>query len=444
MSILSDGEFRLEIDDARTGDVHFIEHGAPAYVVEWHPGGDMVAIPDVEGNVRLVRPDTGVSTVLGRHKRQAVMAAFSPDGRYLVSGGWEAELICWDLQTMQRAFTIGLNSWRLRFRGDGRQCMVDVSDRIQVFDFQTPDGIRDLPWGPPARGCLHGAFATGGRWFAANREEGVAVWDLENRGPAAMALIEDGTLRMPLFTPSGSELFAYTEGKLMRWQLSPGETHKAPVLTGAPIFNPPGFRSAFIRENELVFNGDAGVHFLPLDHPDGETVRHLVKAGGWGSLSPDERWMGARVEWNPGLAIFQMPEVERVALLTNRADVWTFAFSPQGDELAVATRAGLEFYSTKTWERTRELTVPGERQSSIIYTPDGKTLWHTSDGRTAALRDARTLEILLPLPAGTRPLALSSDGRKLAVSVDTSLVQIWDLDRIRNQLHELGVDWAQE
>ena len=436
---LQDGKaHRVEVRDALTGEVQFMQGGPAAYVAEWHPKGHLVAVPDMEGNVRLLNLITGGTVSLRRHKSQAVTAAFSPDGRYLISGGWEAELICWDLQTMQRAFTIGLNSWRLRFRSEGNQCAIELSDRIQIYDFLPPDGVRDLA-AEPTRGCLYGAFSGDGRWFAANREDGFAVWDLNNPGPAVV--IGHHHVRVPLFPPSGSELYAYWEGALTRWQLLPGEATKAPVIKSLPVSNPAGVLTASILGNDLVATGGGGVHFLPVGGPGESEVRHLVKPVGRTVISPDERWMAARALEDPGLTVFRMPEVEPAAFLTNHSSVWTCAFSPRGDELAVGTRTGLEFYGTTDWQRIRELAIPSERQSRILYAPDGRTFWHTSDGRTAALRDARSLEILLPLPAGTLPLALTADGRHLAVSVGTSLVQIWDLARTRQRLLELGVDW---
>ena len=59
---------------------------------------------------------TGETSVLGRHKAAAVMTVFSPDGRYLFGGGWDRELICWDVKTMRRAFTIDLDSYVMQFR----------------------------------------------------------------------------------------------------------------------------------------------------------------------------------------------------------------------------------------------------------------------------------------------------------------------------------------
>ena len=40
------------------------------------------------------------------------------------------------------------------------------------------------------------------------------------------------------------------------------------------------------------------------------------------------------------------------------------------------------------------------------------------------------------------PLALSPDGRHLAVSLDAQRLQVWDLAEVRRQLDELGLDWG--
>jgi len=48
---------------------------------------------------------------------------------------------------------------------------------------------------------------------------------------------------------------------------------------------------------------------------------------------------------------------------------------------------------------------------------------------------------LLPLPTGMLPLALSPDGRHLAVSVDLRRLQVWDLAEVRAQLSQVGLDW---
>jgi WD40 repeat protein len=81
--------------------------------------------------------------------------------------------------------------------------------------------------------------------------------------------------------------------------------------------------------------------------------------------------------------------------------------------------------------------------TDILYSPDGHSFWLTKDYNTAGLYDADTLQPLLPLPNGTLPLAVSPDGRRLAVSVDMRRLQVWDLAEVRERLRELGLDWAE-
>ncbi|MCI0535245.1 MAG: protein kinase, partial [Verrucomicrobiales bacterium] len=408
-------------------------------MVAWHPQGRWLAALDHGGNVRLVDPKTGAGRLLGQHKLQAVEAAFSPDGNFLITAGWERELICWDLRSLQRAFTIGINSYLIQFRRDGRQCVICTTDRAKLYEFQPPTCYRPLD-ADLGRAVLYGAFSPDGQWFAATGDLSLGVWNLRTGGLAATVPI--GQVRIPFFSPKASELYAYGRDSLGRWEMTVDESGESPQLTKLPLLVPPGLRGASVLSNELVLTSRDGVNFMPLDNVDPANLRHLKKADGWGQVSPDERWLGLRTPSSPLLRVYRLPEVERAAWLTNHTDVWTFAFSPRGDELVVVTRAGLEFYDTSTWQRTRELAVPCERQASILFAPDGEAFWCTSDVRTGAMRSTRTLEVLLPLPSGILPLALSADGRHLAVSVDTRDVQVWDLAEVKERFRDLGVDWT--
>jgi WD40 repeat protein/serine/threonine protein kinase len=438
LSIQSGADSRLEVRDARTGDVMTTDPGPRAHTAEWHPHGHMVAVPDDDGNVRLTNLETGSRVTLSRHKRQAVMAAFSPDGRYLITGGWEAEMICWDLQSLRRAFTIGLNSWRLRFNTEGSRCAVEINNELRIYDFQMPSGTRDL-LPETLRGCVYGAFSADGRWFSANRDDGFAVWDLQNPSPAAV--IKHDKVRIPVFAPSGDELYVYREALLTRWRLERGNDHEPPRIRPLPVISPPGLLTVGFLDHHLIATGQTGTHLVPLNHPQQDTLHHIMKAAGWSLVSPDQQWLAVSAAQNRDIQVLRLPALEAVASLRLRSRFWTLAFAPHGKELVVGTPMGLEFFDTTTWQRTRELALPSERQSKVLYAPDGRTFWHVSDGRTASLRDTQTLEPLLPLPEETLPLALSADGRKLAVSVNGTSVQILDLPAIRLSLKELGADW---
>src|SRR5262249_31442188 len=109
---------------------------------EWDPRGRWLAVADHSGAVRLMDTHTGETRLLGRHKAQATTVAFSPDGSYLASGGWERELIFWDMKKMERAFTAALDKYILQFRDDGRECalMVRPEMRVVLYALELPTG----------------------------------------------------------------------------------------------------------------------------------------------------------------------------------------------------------------------------------------------------------------------------------------------------------------
>src|SRR5262249_39628066 len=113
---------------------------------DWHPGGRWLGVPDFSGAVHWMDAQTGETRLLGRHKAQAVRVVFSPDGEYMFSGGWDRELICWDVKAMRRAFTVGLDSYHMQFRRDGRQCAILwwPAVRVQLYAFERPVLYREF------------------------------------------------------------------------------------------------------------------------------------------------------------------------------------------------------------------------------------------------------------------------------------------------------------
>ena len=426
--------------------VHNANDGAPRATgtfpepladLDWHPEGRWIAAPDRLGTVYLMDSRTGVTRVLGRHKADAVTTVFHPDGEYLLSGGWDRELICWDLRAMQRAFTIGLESYRVQFRADGQQCAVLrwPELRLQLCAFEHPSLCREFTDDLGVR-LNHAAFSPDSRWLAASSGEGMWVWDL-NRANAAVLVKEAGDTRLN-FAANG-ELFANRRGRCFRWRVLPGTNGAMPGLKPLEMANPAGFVSLCLVSNGAVLTGARGSKLADFDELANDQGAWVPTVDGLNGVSTDGRWLGVFRSYTPQVNIHRLPGMERVAGLTSEANVSRFEFSPQGDEIAVASRSGVEFWSTATWQRTRQM----RNYNAILYSPDGRTFWLASDLRAAALHDARTAEPLLPLPRGARPLAVSRDGRQLAVSVNARRLQVWDLAEARQHLRELGLDWAE-
>jgi WD40 repeat protein len=253
---------------------------------------------------------------------------------------------------------------------------------------------------------------------------------------------EAGNTRLA-FAPNG-ELFASRDellpgrtGECFRWRLHAVTNGAAPTLERLAMSTPAGFASLCLLSNGVVLTSTNGSKLASFDQLASGEGAWKTTVNGLSGASPDGRWLAMYRSFSPNLYVYRLPGFERVAKLTNEARISLFEFSPQGDEIAVSSRGGVEFWSTTTWQRTRHLP----EFNGVLYSRDARTIWLYTRFRAVGLYDARTAEPLLPLPPGTLPLALSPDARHLAVSVDARRMQVWDLAEVRKQLRELGLDW---
>jgi WD40 repeat protein len=405
--------------------------------MDWHPSGRWLATADLSGAVQLIDSQSGETRLLGRHKAEAARVAFHPDGRYLISGGWERELICWDVKAMQRAFTVPLGSYDLRFRADGRECAIAIETprRVLVHALESPAAHREFTEDLGVR-LRSAAFSTDGRWLAASAAGRSGVWDLNNTAAGAMA--KGGDQARVGFSASG-ELFVQRAGECSRWLVIPGTNASAPPrLEQLTLDVTNGFVSLSLLADSVVMTTSNGSQVAVLDRHNGQSNEWKRTANGRNTVSPDGRWLAVHPSYRMELGIYHLPDLQLTAVLTNEFRIGPFQFSPRSDEIAAASQHGIEFWSTTTWQRTRVVT----NFTDILYAPDGRSFWLTKDYDTAGLYDSETLEPLLPLPGGTLPLAVSPDGRRLAVSVDMRRLQVWDLGELREHLRKSGLDWS--
>jgi serine/threonine protein kinase/WD40 repeat protein len=402
----------------------------------WHPSGRCIAVPERSGAVYLVNAQTGDARIVGKHNADASHAVFSPDGKCLFSGGWDRELFCWDVNTLRRVLTAGLDSYKIQFRADGGQCAIlrwpEV--RLQLHTFEPPALCRgfdeDL-----GNGRTQAAFSADGRWLAASGADRFAIWNL-NSDSAGVVVQQAWQTRISF--ASNGELFADRPGACFRWQLAVA-TNGGPVLTQLEMTKPARFFSLCLLPDAAVFTSSNGSKLIGFDQLAGEHSDWKPTIEGYISASPDGQWLAIHRPYSLNLNVYRLPGFELVATLTNETRIGRFEFSPRGDEIAISSRSGVALWSTITWQRSRRLT----NFISAMYSRDAQSLWLTTDSRSSGLYDARTLELLLPLPSSTQPLALSRDGHHLAVTPNSRHVQVWDLVEVRLRLGELGLDWRE-
>ncbi len=402
--------------------------------LDWHPDGHWIAVADESGAVYLLDSRTGARRSLGRHKVQAVLARFSPDGGYLLSGGWERELIFWDLSKMERSLTLRLGSFSARFSADGRHCAVATTSGVQIHSFELPACDRDFA--EDLGGRVHfAAFSPDGAWLAAAGLQRLGVWDLTQSGPGTLA---DAGADSRLYFAANDQLFANDKDTAFRWR--PGravQAGTAPVLESLPLAAPNGLTSLCVVSNRIVWTTSGGSRVSGLQLAEARDGNWTATIPGINGASPDGRWLAVYQPFTPRLYVYQLPGLELACTITNTQNIAGFAFSPSGDQLSVMSSQRVQLWSTSDWRHLREV----DHCHDILFCPQEPLAWVTRDYSEAGLYDLRTMALLLPLPTGWLPLALSQDGRRLAVSIDAQRVQVWDLEQLRDEIRALGLDW---
>jgi WD40 repeat protein len=268
------------------------------------------------------------------------------------------------------------------------------------------------------------------------------IWSITRATGQMSRLTRDGQSSSPEWSADGSRIgwiHGDSAGASIRWQAADGSGTPAVIATQGRV----PFRFVFTPDGKsiAVVVGGPFRHDIVMVSVDGKSPPRALAGSDVDelqpSVSPDGRWLAMYRSFTARLFVYGLPEIDPAATLNVSSPIHSFQFSPRNDELAVACRDQVEFWSTTTWQLKHVIT----NHNHVLYSPDGPTMWLSSDFRGACLYDTRTASPLLPLPAGTFPLALSPDGGILAVSVDGRRLQLWNLAEARAQLARLNLDW---
>ena len=186
------------------------------------PDGQRAYVACADGTIQAVDPTSGeTQTFPGRHRSFASGCVLLPDGRTLISGGYDGTLLWHDVAEQTCWRTVQAHqfwNWRLALSPDGNR-LATVSGQylpggwkyepapqeeptVKVFDATTGERVAAFSQTPPVLSC---AFSPDGLHLAAANMMGdVCVWDLDADSAAADSRDPASKWNSPDFTSWGS------------------------------------------------------------------------------------------------------------------------------------------------------------------------------------------------------------------------------------------------
>ncbi len=359
--------------------------------------------------------------------------SFSPDGQSLVSGGWEATVRVWNVESGTLQTEMGrqeYSMWSIRWSPNGKYVVSgDVYGRLHIWDAVAGQPMKSMDGHRTTVTSL--AFSPDSTMLASASEDNtVKLWEMPAGKELKTLRGHFGEVKTVQFAKQGQRLLtASIDGRVKSWNVS--------ELASADILEHPDAVSAaaFSDDGQLIITSchDGRLRFWEaatgklqkaIDaHDGGVWLVRFLKYGGQAALVSVGRDGKARL-WDLDSGAF----LHEFDARPNSTDVVPLAVSDDSHLLAFSDSG----YTVQVWDLKRNrlvnrLTVGGAYDLSFLS--GGHTL-AVASMRSVSLWDVVTAQKQFSVPVDSRMarcLALSPDGQTIATGSYDRTVKLWDV-----------------
>ena len=458
------GSESVQVIALDTGEVEAelrVEH-FPAQLLAWHPSGQHLAIWSDGSGITLWNVQTGLQVLEFPHFGMSSQLCFNTDGTLLLSQSlWNQRLCVWEVGSGRSVLDVPDFFSVASEAGPERQIYILSSKNAEMVLSELVVGAcrsmaraLDVPLGY----WNHVSISPEGRIASFSGEQGFELWDLES---TRRLLAREIGYCMTDFDREGRLIVACQSGA---YRLSRHVKSKPAANVNSAIASQPGRRTVVrygsakkltgplvpvslatsAKSDRLVFEDGQGWALMYVN--DSIVQRLETERDPRKSAVDNDGRFAAIANWNGGGArVWDAQSGRQLAdLPIGRCGV--LQFSPDGRFLA-ATPDGVTLWNTSDWQRTCQLGAHGTTPTglAIAFSPDSRVLAVGQTNGMLGLYDPLTGNQCANLPLGAwgaSAMTFSPDQRWLVTSSidERAPTEVWDLTTMRRELFDRGLD----
>jgi WD40 repeat protein/transcriptional regulator with XRE-family HTH domain len=374
-----------------------VEHGWVA-LAAYSPDGRYVAagageVPDanaVASEIRVWDAATGRQVRLITGVQGVLALTFSPDSKYLLSGGEGRVLQLWDVATGQLLRTLTGHTGEIfgaAFSRDGKRvASASFDNTARVWDMQAAPGA--LVLNGHSDGVWSVSLSADGKYILTGSDDATArMWDAATGAELRRFVGHEGRVGSAVFSPDGKTVLTASNDRTARlWDAATGKELRR-------------FTGHTDQVNRAFFS------------PDGKlivTASHDMTARLWDAATGHQ------------LRAFQLTDIVTKAV-----------FSPDGKQVLAGSGNGeVRLWDAATGQEVRRFTGHTAGYVRVSFSRDGKQIVTAGDDTTARVWDVQTAQELqrFTVPnAGMKAAEFSSDGRLVLTAGDDGVARLWDV-----------------